>query len=251
MPSRRAVLGADDRELPRGGRAQDLALLRDVRRRRGSRAAARQRPARARADHRAPHVADQHRRWRCSRRSRRTISASSTPTSWSTRIDATLTTVEGLERFEGHLLNWYDTRTLAPLPPAYVSTVDSGNLAGALLTLSVALSQLAGRADGPALRARSRPAPSRCSTAMNFRFLYDPQRQLFAIGYRLADPDGPGRLDASYYDLLASEARLASFLAIAKGDVPESHWFHLGRADHQRPRRAGAAVVERARCSST
>ena len=58
------------------------------------------------------------------------------------RIDATLTTVESLERFEGHLLNWYDTRTLAPLSPAYVSTVDSGNLAGALLTLSVALQRL-------------------------------------------------------------------------------------------------------------
>ena len=50
------------------------------------------------------------------------------------RIDTTLTTVEALERFNGHLLNWYDTQTLAPLPPAYVSTVDSGNLAGALLT---------------------------------------------------------------------------------------------------------------------
>ena len=139
-----------------------------------------------------------------------------------TRIDATLTTVESLERFEGHLLNWYDTRTLAPLPPAYISTVDSGNLAGALLTLSVALQQLdlddlAGRAvalfDG-----------------MNFKFLYDTQRQLFTIGYRLADEEGPGRRDPSSYDLLASEARLASFLAIAKGDVPESHWFHLGRA---------------------
>ena len=59
------------------------------------------------------------------------------------RIEATLTTVESLERFEGHLLNWYDTRTLAPLPPAYVSTVDSGNLAGALVTLSVALPRLA------------------------------------------------------------------------------------------------------------
>ncbi len=80
---------------------------------------------------------------------------------------------------------------------------------------------------------------------MNFQFLYDPQRQLFTIGYRLADDEGPGRRDPSYYDLLASEARLASFLAIAKGDVPESHWFHLGRAGDQRPRRAGPAVVER------
>src|SRR4030095_13380120 len=49
-------------------------------------------------------------------------------------------------------------------------------------------------------------------------------------GYRLADAEGPGRPDASYYDLLASEARLASFVAIAKGDVPETHWFHLGRS---------------------
>src|SRR5207344_2712073 len=49
------------------------------------------------------------------------------------------------------------------------------------------------------------------------------------IGYRLADDEGPGRRDPSFYDLLASEARLASFLAIAKDDVPESHWFHLGR----------------------
>jgi cyclic beta-1,2-glucan synthetase len=65
---------------------------------------------------------------------------------------------------------------------------------------------------------------------MNFRFLYDTQRRVFAIGYRLADAEGPGRLDPSYYDLLASEARLASFIAIAKGDVPQAHWFQLGRS---------------------
>ncbi|HEX7779756.1 MAG TPA: glucoamylase family protein, partial [Vicinamibacterales bacterium] len=65
--------------------------------------------------------------------------------------------------------------------------------------------------------------------AMRFEFLYDRRRRIFAIGYRLADAEGPGRLDASFYDLLASEARLASFVAIAKGDVPQHHWFHLGR----------------------
>jgi cyclic beta-1,2-glucan synthetase len=64
---------------------------------------------------------------------------------------------------------------------------------------------------------------------MRFGSLYDRSRHLFAIGYRLPDADGPGRLDASYYDLLASEARLASFVAIAAGDVPQSHWFRLGR----------------------
>ena len=63
-------------------------------------------------------------------------------------------------------------------------------------------------------------------SAMDFGFLFDPMRKLFAIGYRVTD----GSLDPGRYDLLASEARLASFVAIAKGDVPVSHWFRLGRA---------------------
>lgn len=62
--------------------------------------------------------------------------------------------------------------------------------------------------------------------AMEFGFLFDPTRKLFSIGYRVVD----NNLDPSCYDLLASEARLTSFIAIAKGDVPSSHWFHLGRA---------------------
>ncbi len=63
------------------------------------------------------------------------------------RIENTLTSVEALERHEGHLLNWYDTESLAPLVPRYVSTVDSGNLAGVLMTLSAGLRELAA---GPA-----------------------------------------------------------------------------------------------------
>ncbi|HSD10451.1 MAG TPA: glucoamylase family protein, partial [Candidatus Binatia bacterium] len=61
---------------------------------------------------------------------------------------------------------------------------------------------------------------------MDFRFLFDPTRQLFAIGYRMSD----SQLEPNCYDLLASEACLTSFVAIAKGDVPVSHWFRLGRA---------------------
>src|SRR4030095_6193112 len=64
---------------------------------------------------------------------------------------------------------------------------------------------------------------------MNFAFLYARQRQIFSIGYRLPDAEGPGRLDSSCYDLLASEARLASFIAIARGSVPQDHWFRLSR----------------------
>jgi cellobiose phosphorylase len=263
------------------------------------------------------------------------------------RIDGALTTVESLERHEGHLLNWYDTVQLAPLAPRYVSTVDSGNLAGSLLALAAGLRRIAGRDevdededrlcagiadtaavlsesltalarkshgstpqrqvcsialhelsalrtalrdDGPArarlddARLRSatlratleriasgaaagpeadqarewggalldalapppdRPAEAgavgsrlnelarRCdeiADAMNWKFLYDRQRGIFSIGFRLADSEGPGGLDASYYDLLASEARLASFIAIARGQVPQEHWFRLSRA---------------------
>jgi cyclic beta-1,2-glucan synthetase len=252
------------------------------------------------------------------------------------RVDATLSTMEVLERCDGHLLNWYDTRTLAPLPPSYVSTVDSGNLAGALLALAEGLRQLAGEpqaaarrcagladtgaiarqhlaaltekpgepggqarltvavqsildafegpGDGETRLARGQSRSLQLNEAlesfesegatsndaaeaaywvrsllgglreadakdngfakaledlasralgfvdtMSFGFLYDRERQIFVIGYRLEDVTGPGRLDPSYYDLLASEARLASFIAIAKGDVPDSHWFHLGR----------------------
>nr|WP_255604495.1 glucoamylase family protein [Oscillochloris sp. ZM17-4] len=256
------------------------------------------------------------------------------------RTERVLATVGRLERHAGHLLNWYDTRTLRPLPPAYVSTVDSGNLAGALLTLRqsylalgdlpligpLAISgmidtlalleeklakspvsrravadlvaalqdvpetvggyrelldevvawvgdlhvagpaaewaqRLGAQARGflddidtlvPAARHEDAPptlaeladdgAPDACELLarhariaracseqvdlMEFDFLYDDRRHLFAIGYSVAD----GRRDGSYYDLLASEARMGSFLAIARGDVPQEHWFRMGRS---------------------
>ena len=65
----------------------------------------------------------------------------------------------------------------------------------------------------------------RLFSEMDFRFLYDGRRDLFFVGYDVAE----ARMDSSHYDLLASECRLASFLAIAKGDVPQKHWFRLGR----------------------
>jgi len=61
--------------------------------------------------------------------------------------------------------------------------------------------------------------------AMDFTFLFDPARDLFSIGYNVTER----RLDASFYDLLASEARLCSYVAIAQGQVAQDHWFSLGR----------------------
>ena len=151
-------------------------------------------------------------------------------------LEATLATVDRLEHFEGHLLNWYDTQSLMPLSPKYVSTVDSGNFAAALIVIAAAMGDLA-RAQtdndaGKAMAARMQAVAVRASAIfdeMHFGFLFDRRRQLFAIGYRLGEGANASRMDSSFYDLLASEARLASFVAIAKGDVPERHWFHLGR----------------------
>jgi cyclic beta-1,2-glucan synthetase len=146
------------------------------------------------------------------------------------RLQATLDTIEKLPKYDGHLYNWYDTQTLEILQPAYVSTVDSGNLAGHLLATSGACNSLASDADSSAPeKTQLENIAAQCirlCMAMNFKGLYSPKRHLFHIGLRVHDHV----LDTSYYDLLASESRLASFVAIAKGDVPRRHWMALGRA---------------------
>ena len=259
------------------------------------------------------------------------------------RLAATLETMGQMERYRGHFYNWYETDSLRPLVPSYVSTVDSGNLAGHLVTLAAALSawaeapsvyiqpDLEGLLDVndileeciseiPDDRRVLRPLRQRinehlkdfrfavrrlidepqpvsfraldltiaaqdilrlieelaaeigieeasraCRWAkrlietcrahefdgkygydtqslrqellklakqarqfafdMKFDFLERPERRLLSIGYRVQENE----LDASCYDLLASEARLSSLFAIAKGDIKVEHWFRLGR----------------------
>lgn len=267
------------------------------------------------------------------------------------RLETTLTTIESMQHFRGHLYNWYDTGDLRPLEPRYISTVDSGNLAGHLIAIANACREwtdasvntaqwLAGIDDSlrlartaisalsddtqsefvtrqeldhafnalsaAVLAAPANGLPARINelaklamivvditqtlasgddagiemlfwtravqrsidshrrdfilsteqeaalrtrlltleatarsmaNAMQFDFLFDPHRRLLSIGYLVAE----GRLDGSCYDLLASEARLASFWAIAKGDVPSRHWFRLGRS--VTPIEHGAALV--------
>ena len=275
------------------------------------------------------------------------------------RLESTLATMLRLQRLRGHFYNWYDTRDLRPLDPQYVSSVDSGNLAGHLIAVANACREWIGRPTaGPELFAgiedsltvtretlQGLPDDRRTQTAtrqqladaldslaaalrqdpllrhpsselvasrlveiarqatimvdiartlagergddagaellfwaeatlasieshrldlvqtadaaraleqrlaaleatartmagaMEFDFLLDPDRKLLSIGYRVAE----GSLDPSCYDLLASEARLASFVAIAKGDAPTRHWFRLGRA--VTPIENGAALI--------
>ena len=126
-------------------------------------------------------------------------------------------TLEQLQRFRGHFYNWYDTRTLLPLQPLYISTVDSGNFCACLIAAEQGLlrwgeEELAGRL-------------GRLSREMDFSFLFDERRGLFTISYDGERDRGAG----GWYDLLASEALLTSYLAVARGQAPLKHWERLGR----------------------
>ncbi len=231
------------------------------------------------------------------------------------RLGATLDTLDTLPRHRGHFFNWYDTQTLAVLQPAYLSTVDSGNLSAALVAVSGALR---GQGDsgfddaacdeaakatlqrsqaqlGAARRAGLLPAldavaadidevqrrlaaldheatldgepPQAAEQALwqlldhlrtlrsltlddepfvddsaalaaraeqlawapDYRWLYDTRRELMHIGALLDASHTEERLDINHYDMLCSEARLASLVAIAKGDLPARHWARLKR----------------------
>lgn len=95
----------------------------------------------------------------------------------------------------------------------------AGPLAARVRAAAEAGRDLDARLEALAGRARALAAE------MDFAFLYDESARLFRIGYNLS----VGQPDRNVYDLLASEARLASYFAIAKGDVPEEHWAQLGR----------------------
>ncbi|MBV9300570.1 MAG: glycosyl transferase [Acidobacteriaceae bacterium] len=142
----------------------------------------------------------------------------------------TLESARKLPRVFGHFLNWYDTITLEPIEPRFISSVDSGNLAASLWALKQGCldlvhrpicqdSDLAARLNAIATEA------DRLVREMDFSFLTDKRRKLLSVGYDVAQQ----QLSQSCYDLLASESRAAAFLAVAKGEVPQENWFRLGR----------------------
>jgi cyclic beta-1,2-glucan synthetase len=149
------------------------------------------------------------------------------------RTKKTLESVLALPKFRGHLLNWYDVRTLTPLEPQFVSTVDSGNLVASLWTLKQAVLEFAAENSwkpgvDAEIAADLNDIAETCEALvrdMDFGFLYHSRKKVLSVGY-----DVTARLlEPSTYDLLASESRIASFVAIAKGDIPQEAWFHLGR----------------------
>ncbi|MCD7034018.1 carbohydrate-binding protein [Metabacillus sp. GX 13764] len=138
------------------------------------------------------------------------------------RLERTISTAEKLEKWHGHLLNWYDTESGEPLLPKYVSTVDSGNYVSYLMAVRQGLEQEEEHSERALLLA---DRISRLIEQTDFQALYNPDERLFCLGYHLE----ANQKDSILYDLLASEARQASFAGIALGQIPVSHWFTLGR----------------------
>ncbi|MBC8569434.1 hypothetical protein H8709_01135 [Oscillospiraceae bacterium NSJ-54] len=131
--------------------------------------------------------------------------------------------VEQMKKYRGNLYNWYDTRTLEPLSPRFVSSVDSGNLLCFLISLKEGLREYAGE-DGRIESLISRM--EKCVRGADLAVFYDKNRDLFRVGY---DAEGE-KLGESCYDFLMSEARMLSYYAVAARQVPKRHWGRLSRA---------------------
>ena len=136
-------------------------------------------------------------------------------------LEKMLNTISNLPKWNGHLYNWYNLDNLQPLIPRYISSVDSGNLVGYLFTLKQFLLEHIQENNVEALLL----TVDTLIENTDFSKLYDENTRLFSIGFNIEE----NSLTDSYYDLLASEARQTSLIAIAKKDVPARHWNNLSR----------------------
>ncbi len=141
-------------------------------------------------------------------------------------IKNSVETIKTLKKWNGHLYNWYNIKTLDPLKPEYISTVDSGNFVGYLILLNGFLENI----ENEKIKKKynileMKQNIEKIITETDFSKLYVENIGLFSIGFNIDE----NKLTDSYYDLLASEARQASIIAIAKKDVPLKHWSNLSR----------------------
>ena len=150
------------------------------------------------------------------------------------KLENIYSTIEKLENWNGHLYNWYNIKTLEPLRPRFVSTVDSGNFIASLYVAKEFLYDL--KKDktysveefNPEYEERINKIidiTEDIISRTDFSLLYDTSRNLFSIGYAV---ENGTRID-SYYDMLMSENRTTSLIAIASKQVTSKHWFALAR----------------------
>ncbi len=141
-------------------------------------------------------------------------------------------TISKLEKWNGHLYNWYNIKTLEPLRPRFISTVDSGNFIASLYVAKQFFIDIYNKnhtlKDNIIHDKRIEILLSQTEELIkntDFSLLYDTSRNLFSIGYE----QEIGRLVDSYYDMLMSESRTLSLIAIASRQVTSKHWFALAR----------------------
>lgn len=142
------------------------------------------------------------------------------------RIKRTLDTIDKLPKWEGHLYNWYDTVKLEPLRPIFVSTVDSGNFIAYLIVLKEGLKEYLNCYEN---KEEINILIDRIEYIVDntkFKPLFDESKNLFYIGYNVEE----NKMLNSYYDLLASEARISSYIAISRGEIPVKNWEMLGKS---------------------
>ena len=137
-------------------------------------------------------------------------------------LEKMINSIEKLPKWNGHLYNWYNIKNLAPLIPRYVSSVDSGNFIGYLYVLKQFLIKENDGTDRINFMINS---IDNIINNTDFSKLFDEKTGLFSIGYNIEE----NKMTDSYYDLLASEARQTSLVAIAKKDVSAKHWKNLSR----------------------
>ena len=128
-----------------------------------------------------------------------------------------LETIDSLEKWHGHLYNWYNIKTKEPINPYFVSTIDSGNLIACIITVKEFL-----------IKHNETPLVKLCEKLIknaNFKKFYT-KSNVFSIGYE----ESEGRLSTYNYNKFASESRLTSYIAICLGNVPSKHWFHLDKS---------------------
>ena len=147
-----------------------------------------------------------------------------------TLIGKMIDVIQHLEKWNGHLYNWYNIRSLKPLIPRYISTVDSGNFIGYLYTLKGFLKEIIEKDDIDKSELEYDlnnliNIIDKIIYDTDFSLLYSNEKGIFSIGFNVEE----NKLTDSYYDLLASEARQASLIAIAKKDVTSKHWNNLSR----------------------
>ncbi len=157
-----------------------------------------------------------------------------------TLLEKMLETINQLAKWNGHLYNWYNIENLEPLTPRYISTVDSGNFIGYLYVLKQFLITIKTEKDVEDVENNNQKTIENADNRIpnmitiidtliqntKFEHLYVEENKIFSIGYNVEE----NNLTPSYYDLLASEARQASFIAIAKRDIPAKHWYALSRS---------------------